>query len=84
MKTCYMCGLSLEEHLFYPDTHSNNGTTSACIECQKKRSKDYYSKVKNQLTDEQKRLRKEAYIKWKLMNPERFKQLTEKHNSKRK
>lgn len=81
MKTCYQCKEAKEDHLFYPDSHSADGVTSACIECQKKRSKDYYSKKKNELTPEQKQARKGAYQKWKLNNPDKYKQLADKHNA---
>lgn len=80
MKHCYICKQKLDESAFYKDDHADDGLTSSCIACQKLKSKDYYKKVKDQLTDKQKAARRASYLKWKANNPERYKELTKKHN----
>lgn len=80
MKSCYQCQKNKPEEEFYSDTHSEDGLTSSCKDCQKQRAKERYKKG---LTDKQKAARREAYLKWKSANPEKFKEHTEKSNLKR-
>jgi uncharacterized CHY-type Zn-finger protein len=76
MKRCYLCHQELDEHQFYTDSYSNDGLTSACRECLKKKSRENFKN--NPLTDAQKAARRAAYQKWKKNNPDRLRELQRK------
>lgn len=83
MKSCYECQKTLPEEEFYEDAYSNDGYTTSCRACQRKRSQEYYKKTKDHLTDKQKESRRAAYLRWKEKNPEGYKKGMKKHNAKR-
>ncbi len=80
VKNCYQCQKDKPEEEFYSDSYSEDGLTSSCKGCQKERAKERYRKG---LTDKQKAARRKSYLKWKAANPGKFKEHTEKSNSKR-
>ena len=82
MKQCYHCQIEKAYSEFYVDSYSNDGYSSACKECRRAITKsDYKSRPP---TEKQKADRRAAYLKWKAKNPDRFRELTEKHNQGRK
>ncbi len=83
MKACYICEVTKELEEFYKDKHSDDGRTTACKECSKKRAANMYSEIKGKLTDRQKARRKAAYQKWKDKNPDKYKAVYEAANKKR-
>lgn len=80
MRICSKCLLEKEESEFYKDDYGSDGLKRICKSCDNANSKAYYRKIKNKLTQKQKMARKLAYQKWKLNNPDRYKELYDKHN----
>ncbi len=82
MKTCYICEVPKILDEFYKDKHSDDGRTSGCKQCLKKKAAEIYSGIKDTLSDHRKALRKAAYERWKEKNPEKYKESYQKLNKK--
>lgn len=81
MKTCYQCQKTKPDEEFYLDNRSDDSLTASCKLCQKLRAKDRYKRVP--LTEEQKKKKAQDFQDWKLKNPEKYRELVRRNNSRR-
>lgn len=84
MKTCTNCEKQKEYSEFYKDDYQIDGFKTFCKECDNAYSKAYYQKVKNNLTDKQKKRRANSYKRWKEKNYEKYLELQRNYREKRK
>lgn len=82
MKRCCQCQQTKEDSEFYRDNRSEDLLTASCKECQKARAKERYRKIP--LTDKGKERKAENLREWKSKNPDRYRELADKNNKKRK
>lgn len=84
MKTCSRCDQNKDYSEFYPDSYQIDGFKTFCIQCDNEQSRLYYRKVKQNLSESQKKKRKDNYDNWKRENYEKYLEMQKKYREARK